>query len=382
MIDSQEFVKGHEKSSTSSAVQVVNVSKKFSNNLAANNINLTIEEGEFFSFLGPSGCGKTTLLRMIAGFENPTTGKILIAGTDMDGVPPHKRPVNMVFQNYALFPHLTIGENVAFGLKSARRYNQAEISQRVKDSLELVRLSQLADRLPSQISGGQQQRAALARAVVNSPAVLLLDEPLSALDPQIREEMQVELARLQKRLGMTFIMVTHDQNEALALSTRIAVFRQGNLEQVASPESIYKSPKTLFVAKFIGQTNVIEGEIVDYQERDYKVFIPGGLEVLALIKDARLPKGSRAAVLIKPHAIRFVESGDQSELNGKIFDAIILNKSFQGTNTEYLVSLEGKLELRVSMINELFSSDRQICLESNAKVCISSEACEILPLET
>lgn len=377
MIDAQTM-RSDAKNSTSNAVEVLNVSKKFGTNLAVNNINLVIEEGEFFSFLGPSGCGKTTLLRMIAGFEHPTEGAITISGVNMAAVPPHKRPVNMVFQNYALFPHLTIGENVAFGLRSKRKFSNVEIAQSVKDSLELVRLGQFIDRLPSQISGGQQQRVALARAVVNNPSVLLLDEPLSALDPQIREEMQIELARLQKRLGMTFIMVTHDQNEALALSSRIAVFRQGNLEQVATPQSIYKSPKTLFVAKFIGQTNVLEGEIVDYVGQSYKFVVPTGLELLAAINGERLPKGTKAAALVKPSAAHFVEANYLPVESGKVFDAQILNKSFQGTSTEYLVAIQGS-ELRLSSPNANSASHQQ-SNEQTAKVFISAEACDVLPL--
>ncbi len=378
MTDSQTIQSVSKNSTGKCAVEISNVSKKFGNNLALNNINLTIEEGEFFSFLGPSGCGKTTLLRMIAGFEQPTEGSISIDGVNVVAVPPHKRPVNMVFQNYALFPHLTIGENVAFGLKSKRNFSKEEIGRRVKESLELVRLSQFIDRLPSQISGGQQQRVALARAVVNNPNVLLLDEPLSALDPQIREEMQLELARLQKRLDMTFIMVTHDQNEALALSSRIAVFRQGNLEQVATPENIYKSPTTLFVAKFIGQTNVLDGEITDYVDHQYNISIPGGLELLATIKGERLPKGAKVAALIKPSAAQFVEADSTGTHSGKVFDVQILNKSFQGTSTEYLLSVCGN-ELRLSATNAVSNINQQSS-EQNARIFISADACDVLPL--
>ncbi len=377
MIDSQTLRSDTEKS-TCSAVEVLKVSKKFGTNLAVSDINLVVEQGEFFSFLGPSGCGKTTLLRMIAGFEHPTEGAIAVCGVNMAAVPPHKRPVNMVFQNYALFPHLTIGENVAFGLKSKRQFSNSEIAERVKEALDLVRLSQFIDRLPNQISGGQQQRVALARAVVNNPSVLLLDEPLSALDPQIREEMQFELARLQKRLGMTFIMVTHDQNEALALSSRIAVFRQGNLEQVATPESIYKSPATLFVAKFIGQTNVLEGEIVSDDDEYYTLALAGGLELLAAIKGERLQKGTKIAALIKPSAAHFVEANYMPGHGGKVFDAQILNKSFQGTSTEYLVSIHGN-ELRLSSTNAI-SGSNQTQSEEHAKVLISAEACDVLQL--
>ncbi|MBS1955909.1 MAG: ABC transporter ATP-binding protein [Cyanobacteria bacterium SZAS-4] len=374
MIDSQTL-NSDKKSATTSAVEVLKVSKRFGTNLAVNNINLVVEPGEFFSFLGPSGCGKTTLLRMIAGFEHPTEGAIAIDGANMVAVPPHKRPVNMVFQNYALFPHLTLGDNVAFGLKSKAKFSKTEIADRVKEALELVRLGQFIDRLPSQISGGQQQRVALARAVVNNPSVLLLDEPLSALDPQIREEMQFELARLQKRLGMTFIMVTHDQNEALALSSRIAVFCQGNLEQVAKPEVIYKSPTTLFVAKFIGQTNVLEGEIAGYDEQYYKLTVDGGLELLATIDGDRLQKGTRIAALIKPSAAHFVRESYVAARGERVFDAQILNKSYQGTSTEFLVSIQGR-ELRMSSIN----ATSQMWTEERARVLIPAESCNVLPL--
>jgi spermidine/putrescine ABC transporter ATP-binding subunit len=375
VIDNHEIVIESAKESATTpaniAVEVRNVSKSFGTNTAVHDITLLINKGEFFSFLGPSGCGKTTLLRMIAGFENPTQGSISIAGADMQGVPPHKRPVNMVFQNYALFPHLTIAENVAFGLKSKGNLSATEISKRVTDALELVRLGSFSERLPSQISGGQQQRAALARAVVNNPSVLLLDEPLSALDPQIREEMQFELARLQKNLGMTFIMVTHDQNEALALSSRIAVFRQGRLEQIASPEEIYRSPKTVFVAKFIGQTNVLEGTVSGFADQ---------LEFLSTAPRAHYEVGSKVAVLIKPHAIYFVNSEKQNDNSDNVFDAQILNRSFQGTSTEYLVNIESKIELRMFRTNTSFSASEKFELDQNVRICIPPQACELLSL--
>ncbi|CAN5677022.1 ABC transporter ATP-binding protein [soil metagenome] len=379
MIDSKDIARESDRMPAVEAVEVVNVSKSFGATNAVSDINLTIEEGEFFSFLGPSGCGKTTLLRMIAGFENPTEGRISIAGAEMNGVPPHKRPVNMVFQNYALFPHLTLGENVAFGLKSARKFSAIEIGQKVKDALELVRLGQFIDRLPSQISGGQQQRAALARAVVNNPSVLLLDEPLSALDPQIREEMQIELARLQQRLKITFIMVTHDQNEALALSSRIAVFRQGHLEQVASPADIYNFPKTLFVAQFVGQTNVLEGEVVEAVNRYYRVNC-NDIEIFASSDGHPFAPGARVALLIKPHSIRFAEDGESQNFN--IFEAEILNKSFQGTNTEYLLGIDKKIELRASRSNAGVSIVHHQASGSRVKICIVPSSIGLLPAST
>ncbi len=378
MIDSQQIVENERKTSKSGAVEVVNVTKKFGENLAANNISLTIEEGEFFSFLGPSGCGKTTLLRMIAGFENPTEGKILIAGADMKGVPPHKRSVNMVFQNYALFPHLSLGENVAFGLKSTGQCTRAEISERVRTALGLVRLDSMIDRLPSQISGGQQQRAALARAVVNRPSVLLLDEPLSALDPQIREEMQIELSRLQKQLGMTFIMVTHDQNEALALSDRIAVFNQGNLEQVATPENIYNAPGTLFVAKFVGQTNVLVGKFIEYVGQTCRVEVCEAVSIYAKKTADSIAPGAPVAVLVKPHAIRFISTADGDFGDENNLPVFILNKSFQGTVTEYLVSLNGSSLLRLLVPNDQSSS--VMPSDASARILIPANACDVLPL--
>lgn len=247
-------------------VDVVEVSKSYGPTTVLHNITLSIKEGEFFSLLGPSGCGKTTLLRMIAGFEFPTQGKLCISGENMEAVPAYLRPVNMVFQSYALFPHMTVADNVAFGLR-LRKTPAAEIKQKVKEALELVRLPHVAERYPRQISGGQQQRIAFARAIVNRPQVLLLDEPLSALDPKIREEMQDELSRFKRELGTTFVMVTHDQNEAFALSDRIAIFSAGHLEQVDVPEVIYDNPKTAFVADFVGDTNIFSGLVVEVSDK-------------------------------------------------------------------------------------------------------------------
>jgi len=334
------------------AVKIIDVCKRFGSNYAARNINMEIGRGEFFCFLGPSGCGKTTLLRMVAGFETPTSGQILIGGTDMVKVPPHKRPVNMVFQNYALFPHLTVAQNIAFGLISAKKYSKSEIDQRVKEALDLVRLSELALRFPAQLSGGQQQRIALARAAINSPAVLLLDEPLSALDPQIREEMQVELASLQKRLNMTFVMVTHDQDEALALSDRVAVFCQGNLEQVGSPQEIYDNPKTAFVAKFIGRTNLLTGSVLECGSGFCKISV-SAKTVLTVQNAAGLAPGQELTLWTKPHSVVLSEPDNGAvgqEGQDNCLHGLVINKSYQGTTTEYLVGCDG-LELRTSSLN-------------------------------
>ncbi|WGW13875.1 ABC transporter ATP-binding protein [Saxibacter everestensis] len=239
------------------ALQIRGVSKHYGDAIAVDQLDLDVRAGEFLSLLGPSGCGKTTLLRMLAGFEEPTSGDVVLAGRSLRGVPAHKRPVNTVFQAYALFPHMTVAENVAYGLRQ-RRVPRAEINSRVSEALAMVRMDSFATRNPKMLSGGQQQRVALARALVNRPDVLLLDEPMSALDRKLREEMQLELKLLQKQLGITFIFVTHDQEEALAMSDRIVVMYNGRIQQVGTAEDIYSSPASSFVAGFIGKQNFIK----------------------------------------------------------------------------------------------------------------------------
>ncbi len=345
------------------AVQAVKVCKTFGDNIACNDINLTIETGEFFSLLGPSGCGKTTLLRMIAGFERPTSGTLLIADQDMSNMPPHKRPVNMVFQNYALFPHMTVAENIAFGLQCKGGFSKEETRTKVGEALDLVRLKHLAGRFPSQLSGGQQQRIALARAIINRPKVLLLDEPLSALDPQIREEMQSELSRLQRELQLTFVMVTHDQGEALALSHRIAVFSRGNLEQVGTPTKIYEEPATLFVAEFIGQTNLLKGTALSCDAEWLQADMTNGVTLFAsrrLNMYKEPVTGSVITLSVKPHAIKVVpaqsplpselaEVGRNDRLNA--LDATVTSVNYQGFLTEYILQTAAGAILRATRVN-------------------------------
>ena len=244
-----------------SIISFRNVSKRWGSTVAVDNVSLDIESGEFFALLGPSGCGKTTLLRMLAGLEVPSDGEVLIDGQDMGDIPPNKRAVNMVFQSYAVFPHMTVANNVAYGLK-IDRVPQEERDRRVQETLDLVQLGHLAARMPDQLSGGQRQRVALARALVKKPKVLLLDEPLSALDAKLREAMRFELSQLQQKVGITFIMVTHDQDEALAIASRIAVMNKGSIAQIGTPSDLYEFPSSRFVADFIGSVNMFEGKLV------------------------------------------------------------------------------------------------------------------------
>jgi spermidine/putrescine transport system ATP-binding protein len=250
-------------------IRFENVTKRFGKVTAVDNVSLAIEEGEFFALLGPSGCGKTTLLRMVAGFETPTEGRIVIDGADVSLTPPNKRPVNMVFQSYAVFPHMSVAQNVAYGL-AVDRVPAAERARRVEEALALVKLDGLGARKPDQLSGGQRQRVALARALIKRPRVLLLDEPLSALDAKLREAMRSELAQLQEKVGVTFLFVTHDQDEALAMASRCAVMNRGLLQQVATPSDLYEFPSSRFVADFIGQVNLFEGRLA-VDEPDHAV---------------------------------------------------------------------------------------------------------------
>jgi spermidine/putrescine ABC transporter ATP-binding subunit len=281
-------------------VQLVDVSKSFGGVGAVHAVSLQILRGEFFSLLGPSGCGKTTTLRMIGGFETPSVGQIFLRGKPINGVPPHRRATNMVFQQMALFPHLSVFENVAFGLR-LKRMGRNEIGRRVVDALTLVSLQGFEARLPNQLSGGQQQRVAIARALVNEPAVLLLDEPLGALDLKLRLQMQTELKALQARLGTTFIYVTHDQGEALALSDRLALMNAGRVEQVGTPQEIYEHPRTKFVARFVGETNLLRG-VVRSREGSALIVDAGGTHTRATLEG--FGPGDQVLLSIRPEHIR------------------------------------------------------------------------------
>ncbi len=278
------------------------VTRRFGDFVAVNDLSLAIYEREFFALLGPSGCGKTTLMRMIAGFEQPTSGKVYLDGQDLAGVPPYRRPTNMMFQSYALFPHMTVEANIGFGLRQ-EGMPRAEIARRVEEMLALVKLGPFARRKPHQLSGGQRQRVALARSLAKSPKVLLLDEPLAALDKKLREETQFELIDLQQRLGLTFVIVTHDQEEAMTVADRIAVMDQGRIVQVATPAEIYEQPNSRYVAGFIGDVNLIEGRVVSTFDRTVRLESAGTGAVVEVDQDLEAEKGASAWLAIRPEKV-------------------------------------------------------------------------------
>jgi len=325
------------------AVELANVIKCFDDVIAVNNVSLGIEDGEFFSLLGPSGCGKTTTLRMIAGFETPTEGEIYIQGELMGLTPPFQRNTNMVFQSYALFPHMNVAENIGFGLEM-KRVPKEEITRRVEEALELVRLPGLGKRRPDQLSGGQQQRVALARALINRPGVLLLDEPLGSLDLKLRKEMQLELKDLQHRVGITFVYVTHDQEEALTMSDRIAVMDQGRALQVGTPVEIYERPVSRFVADFIGETNFLEGVVLKRDETYVVVELAGMAPVLAPSVEELAP-GKRVTVAVRPEKITIQKEERRTENN--CCQGTIETVVYIGTDTNYVVSLDSGITMRV-----------------------------------
>jgi len=315
-------------------VRLEDVSKAFKSAVAVDNVTLTIDEGEFFSLLGPSGCGKTTTLRMIGGFEEPSSGRIWLGDDDVSGLPAHKRDVNTVFQSYALFPHLSVAENIAYGLKR-QGVLKDEIGPRVEAMLELVDLEGYGHRRTTQLSGGQQQRVALARALVNRPQVLLLDEPLGALDLKLRKQMQLELKRIQSEVGITFIYVTHDQEEAMTMSDRIAVMSAGRLEQVGAPQDVYELPATSFVASFLGASNLLEGEIEGTSGEVTKVRLRVGGTVT--LPAGRLPySDGPVAVGVRPEKLH-IQATDSSEMDkaDNAIEATVVSSTYTGVSTSY-----------------------------------------------
>lgn len=329
-------------------VELRQIFKAFGPDVAVDHLDLVVRPGEFFSILGPSGCGKTTTLRLIAGFETPTSGDVLIQGTNVSKVPAHRRPVNTVFQSYALFDHMTVKDNIAFGLK-IRRMGSAQVRDRVGEALRLVQMESMANRYPAQLSGGQQQRVALARALVNRPAVMLLDEPLGALDQKLRKQMQVELANLHRQLGISFIMVTHDQEEALALSDRIAVMNNGQIEQVGTPGEIYDQPRTPFVADFIGETNLLPGRGNQTTPAQVQVTTSSGLQVLARAPEQEGALPEAVVVSVRPEKINLSLSAPGTLSN--CYQGEVRHLMYLGTHLHCLVQLSSGETLAVRQPN-------------------------------
>ena len=334
---------GNGSSERTPSVELREVTKRFGDVTAVDRLSLEFAQGQFFTLLGPSGCGKTTTLRMIAGFEEPTEGAVLIEGSDVVSLPPHKRPTNTVFQSYALFPHLSVRENVSFGLKR-QKVDKPEIERRVNQELERVGLVAEAGRRPAQLSGGQQQRVALARALVNLPKVLLLDEPLGALDLKLRKGLQVQLKQIQRDVGITFIYVTHDQEEALTMSDRIAVMNRGRIEQVAAPEEVYDRPATTFVAGFIGVSNLMPG-VVKQSGAKGEVLLDSGVTVKTDVDG--FDRGDRAHAVVRPEKLEIAKADEKIDPKLPSVDGVVESSLYLGTSTQMIVRLADDVVMTV-----------------------------------
>jgi spermidine/putrescine transport system ATP-binding protein len=331
-------------------VRLDRVTKLFADVAAVDDLSLDIAEGEFFSLLGPSGCGKTTTLRMIGGFEDPSYGTVFLGGRDVTDLPPYKRDVNTVFQSYALFPHLNVFENVAFGLRR-KKVDKDEVKRRVTDALHLVEMSGFEDRKPPQMSGGQQQRVALARALVNQPQVLLLDEPLGALDLKLRKQMQLELKRIQQEVGITFIYVTHDQEEAMTMSNRLAVMRHGKIEQIGGPVEMYERPATQFVAGFLGASNMLDGVLKDSSNGKATILLATGETVLATSDNVPQGVGPAVKVGVRPEKISIVADEGSAAEGRNALKGTVRMSTYIGVNFQYKVEGPGGHELTVYVQN-------------------------------
>ena len=352
-----------------------NVTKRFGDFTAVNNLSLTIYEREFFALLGASGCGKSTLLRMLAGFEEPTSGRILLDGQDLRGIPPYRRPVNMMFQSYALFPHMTVEANIAFGLRQDGM-PRAQIAARVAEMLKLVKLEHFAKRKPHQLSGGQRQRVALARSVAKRPKVLLLDEPLGALDKKLREETQFELMDLQQDLGLTFVVVTHDQEEAMTMADRIAIMDKGEVMQVATPAEIYEAPVSRFVADFVGNVNLLEGT-VEAREGD-KATIAGKSGARIAVENAGdATNGSNVAFAIRPEKIR-VSSKPPADGPNNVMEGEIWDLAYLGDMTVYHVRLSDGQVVKASALNSARVTDDPLSWNDKAWISFAPNAGVVL----
>jgi len=357
-------------------IRFENVTKRFGESVAVDDLSLNIFEGEFFCLLGPSGCGKTTLMRMLAGFETPTEGAITLAGQDLAGVPPYRRPVNMMFQSYALFPHMSVERNIAFGLKQDGM-PRGERAARVEEMLRLVQLERLAKRSPDQLSGGQRQRVALARALAKRPKVLLLDEPLAALDKKLREETQFELMDIQHELGTTFLVVTHDQEEAMIMADRIAVMNHGHIAQVATPAEIYEQPRTRFVAEFVGDVNILEGTVTGPEDGLWRIASPSAKGLLTIdAGEEALAGGQAVAVAVRPEKMtihREAPAGAMNRLEGEVWDI-----GYLGDWTVYRVRLATGAIVRVTRANATRHVEAPIDWDERVVLTFAPEAVVVL----
>lgn len=330
------------------SLEFIGISKEFGNVKALSDVTFSVKKGEFFSLLGPSGCGKTTLLRIVAGFEKPDKGKILLDGQDITNIPPNKRPVNTVFQNYALFPHLSIWENIAFGLRVAKRSSN-EIKFEVERMLHLIQLTELANKMPDQISGGQKQRVAIARALINKPRVLLLDEPLAALDLKLRQKMLLELDLIHDEVGITFLFVTHDQTEAMAVSDRIAVFDKGRVEQIGSPIELYEAPKSSFVAAFIGDTNFLDGHVAEKVSNEYSLLTLDNFPNVLCFNDKQLNVGDSVHLSVRPEKMHISREQPAPNPRHNQLPGVVEDVVYKGDHTNFWVRVEGH---RIAVIQQ------------------------------
>jgi putrescine transport system ATP-binding protein len=352
-------------------IKIEGITKKFDDFVAVDNIDLDIYKGELFSLLGGSGCGKTTLLRMLAGFETPSAGRIFIDGVDMTDIPPYQRPVNMMFQSYALFPHMSVEKNIAYGL-NRDGIDKHEVKKRVDEILEMVELGQFSKRMPHQLSGGQRQRVALARSLVKRPKVLLLDEPLGALDKRLREQTQFELMNIQSELGITFVVVTHDQEEAMTLSTRIAVMDTGRFVQIGTPPEIYEFPESRLIASFIGNTNIFEGRIKENSPDHVTVRAKNPECDIRIDHGSSVPEGTKVWVSVRPEKIKLSKTPPDAKAPNQL-KGIVSNIAYLGKLSTYHVTVDGKTNIEVTSPNNIRPKNSEHAVDWDDEVFLSWE---------
>jgi putrescine transport system ATP-binding protein len=352
-------------------IKIEGITKKFDDFVAVDNIDLDIYKGELFSLLGGSGCGKTTLLRMLAGFETPNAGRIFIDGVDMTDIPPYQRPVNMMFQSYALFPHMSVEKNIAYGL-NRDGIEKHEVKKRVDEILEMVELGQFSKRMPHQLSGGQRQRVALARSLVKRPKVLLLDEPLGALDKRLREQTQFELMNIQSELGITFVVVTHDQEEAMTLSTRIAVMDTGRFVQIGTPPEIYEFPESRLIASFIGNTNIFEGRIKENSPDHVTVGAKNPECDIRIDHGSSVPEGTKVWVSVRPEKIKLSKTPPDAKAPNQL-KGIVSNIAYLGKLSTYHVTVDGKTNIEVTSPNNIRPKNSEHAVDWDDEVFLSWE---------